>query len=241
MQFDLQCQGSELTWRAEQHGRHRDNKFKGPPAQPNTLQTITRFLHNRNCICCGDPMSCMLLSAHEDGNWVRFLLMSPSEELIAQDEGYITKAWHGSRLEMLYFNLMGGNLMQPPEKEHSWCAYPCKERTYTDRAPGAHFYADESFAVSQAESEMTWVELRGDDVYFGIMFEALVDTRLAVQPPGYIWPRSYRWAQPRDSYRLLALWVCGSHISTLPQPKYSTVGLPWEPKREVNPWRVISG
>ena len=100
----------------------------------------------------------------------------------------------------------------------------------TNQAP-AHFYKDWATAENL---EMTWVELRDNNMFVGIMFEALLDCRFQVVRPGHHWPGADRWALPPGTYRLVALWVCCRHASEL-HPIRPAIAVPWKPEREIPP------
>ena len=231
MLHDPGCRGSAWSWRHEPTSNSARGRVGKLPAKPDTLPTIRTFLSHRRGPD-GHPLSSKLCSAEVWGSgWVRFRLMSHEEEREERTQGCHTQqAWHGSRIEALYTNLYDGELETPPENSRDWAPRSFRRHIAASNTI-PHFYKD----WDQAEqTEMTWVELRDDDVYFGIMFEALVDCRRQDRTPGHIWPRSDRWAQPAGTYRLVALWVCGCHASELP-PRPFTIGLPWKPEREVPP------
>ena len=144
--------------------------------------------------------------------------------------GCNVKVWHGSRWELLYANLCWGQLHKPPKELESWSPAVFRERFWElTTTAGAMFHKDRAKAEHLST---TWVEVEHNNIYYTVMFEAMVDSNCKVSIPGCC--ESSCWAQPTGTYRLLALWVCGRHISEV-LAKGCTIGPPWKPKHEVPP------
>ena len=215
MCYNPRCQGSAETWPVEELGSYRRSRDSVPTARPDTLYTIHAFLSHR-LFREHQPLSSRLLSAEVcEGDWVRCELvpLKDANRIKGSEPGPCkTQMWFGSRWEALYAIIFWNRLHLLPHT-------------------GGYLHTDRSEAE---RDDMTWVELQGDGWCFAIMFEVLGSSNFVPGPELRYLPTQDDKFYEGGDYCIIALWVCSRHVSEL-HPRRSTIGLPWNPDREVGP------
>jgi len=213
MQHDPKCMGfvKAAAWvyweqnQAAQCERARLGAVQAPePSIDDVIDTVMKFLRCR-LDEHGHPMADKLLKAEPySDNWVRFWIMPPEDANQLHYQGF-RHAFHGSRFDCLYSILWSRRLL--PSK---------------DKALDKVFFFDHRPGMDIARWNTKWVDLRGDGIYYGVMFEAMVDSSQsahAIQEPGIVY--------------LTAVWVRACTWRKLLPKQY--VQPQWEPRNEVKP------
>ena len=80
-------------------------------------------------------------------------------------------------------------------------------------APGVYFF-DTDLRSKSVSSYTRYVDFRRDGIFYGPLFEAMVDRERRVSPGQG--KHTDQWIQRPDSFKLTALWVQGCHWRNLP-------------------------
>ena len=205
------CPASLVTRRWDQHMKQEHNATFGPgiPAF-NIGETMLNFLSLRMG-SDSKPLSNKVVRMQAyAGGWVKCWLLPEDTRERLKHEGWF-QAWHGSRFEFVY-SIMYDSQLQP-----SWSSKLGHQCIYLRRRKNRH--------ISEF-TDMTRTDLQADGIFYGPLFEALVDRHQSFKHDAW-------WIQKLGSVMLSALWVHSSHWSALEEGM--PVGGSWCPLREIKP------